>query len=472
MRNTRTPREQLEVFRSLLKGEQFPRTSPLFERIVVWAKNFPGDLNEQDKKELLLLIQRSFNLTEDELRAALAGVPEIVRDSPTTEEADISLMAFVPNGGYLHDYIRYTQHSEAPLAYHIFCALVGVGATINRRVWFDMGYFRLFCNLGVILIGPSGLKKTTASDIIVSMLQELELTKIYSEKLTPEALVEAMRDMAQGLIYAPEMSVFLGKARYMEGIVPLITRFMDCPDRWSSETIMRSKTYLHDVAISVLMCSTPDWFVSNTPEDLFGGGFFARSIHVVQEDTSRCESKPKPGDPTLRTKLIIQLAALHELTGEMIMSPECDEYYDRWYRESKKDWKNPENELLATYFQRKGVHTIRIAMNLHLSEHGTLIMCLPCFKRALGLVEWTEKLLPSMLRKMFKTAQGAEQDYVRRAIAGAKGGVIDHSILVRKVQYRMNAQQLRAHVLSLKEGRIVEERHDKLQHVYVLCRED
>ena len=77
-----------------------------------------------------------------------------------------------------------------------------------------------------------------------------------------------------------------------------------------------------------------------------------------------------------------------------------------------------------------------------------------------------------MLRKMFKTAQGAEQDYVRRAIAGAKGGVIDHSILVRKVQYRMNAQQLRAHVLSLKEGRIVEERHDKLQHVYVLCRED
>jgi len=413
------------------------------------------------------LICQAFELTRAELAEELLGGPvKKEKEGPSAQEIEDELWRMIPNGGYCYRYAEFTRHSEAPLAYHLFCSLVGVGATINRRVWFEMGYFRIFCNLSIVLIGPSGLKKTTASDIVVGMLQELELTKIYSEKLTPEALIEAMRDMAQGLVYAPEMSVFLGKARYMEGIIPLITRFMDCPSKWSSGTIMRSTTFLTDVAISCLMCTTPDWFVSNTPADTFGGGFVARNILVVQEDSPRVEPIPRPGDPKLRGQLIADLGFLHSFEGEMVMEHRCDKAYRQWYVEQKEVWKNPESEIMATYYQRKPGHVIRIAMCLHIAEHRTLMMCEGCFMRAVKIVDWTEKFLPPMLKKMFKTQAGAEQELVLRTIRSV-GGVIDHSDLLRKVQYQMNAGQLRSILMSLKDAKQIEERKDNLQHIYI-----
>ena len=469
MTTTRLGREQLEEFKALLQGERFRKESPLFRKATTWLANFPGDMSEGEKDDLTSLIKRVFDVDDNELRTALAGIEPDTESEGGLDPAAIEseLWVLIPKGGFLEDYADYTKHSEAPLAYHVFCSLLGVGCTVNRRVYLDMGYYKLFPNLGIILLGPSGkVKKTTAANVIVSMLQELDLIKIYSEKLTPEALVEAMHDMAQGLIYAPELSVFLGKQKYMEGIIPLITRFMDCPDVWSSETIMRKKTILQNIAISCLMCSTPDWFVRNTPADMFGGGFFARNIIVIQEVTPRIESRPRIGDKKQRDRLMIELARIHELEGEIDFDTHCEKYYDDWYRAEKKDWKDAENELLSSYYQRKPDHVIRIALCIHIAQCKNLTLCTRCFSEALAIMNWTEKFLPPMLRKMFKTQAGADHEFILNIISSA-GGIIDHSDLIRKVQHRMNAPQLRSILASLKDYNLVEERRGKLQHVYI-----
>jgi hypothetical protein len=465
-----TTREQLALFKDFLRDKLLNREHPLFEYAIKWVRNFPGGMNEKDRNELREIICHTFDLSHEGLLSALNGDIDIApSDAYDPRQAERDLWNLVPKGGFLDRYLTFTEHSEAPLAYHLFCALVGIGVTVNRRVWFNMGYYKVYPNLGVILLGPSGIKKTTAANIIIDMLQFLELSKIYSEKLTPEQLVEAMKEHAQGLIYAPEMAVFLGRQRYMEGIVPLITRFMDCPDVWSSETIGRGKTTLHDVAISSLMCSTADWFINNTDESVVGGGFIARNILVVQEDSPRSEPIPRPGDPKLRERIIYEISQVHETQGEIAFDRSALDAYQTWYAAHKRVTRNAEHEILATYYQRKPDHAKRVAIAIHLVEHGTLSLCMQCFTRAVEILDWIERFIPGLLRQMFKTSSGHQADLVLQAIRNA-GGVIDHSELLRRVQHRLNASEIKPVIGSLKDSGVIAEHVDKLQHVYIIQR--
>ena len=213
---SRTQLEQLETLKLLLQQKKFKRDSEAFAATIEWVKNFPQSLKMFEKEHLRLLVCDAFSLTQEELDG------EIVRaggtngngshakrgpDSQTARRLEMELDALLPRGGFLRRYVDYTSHSEAPLAYHTFSALCAVGCIINRRVWFNMGYYKLYPTLGIIILGPSGIKKTSATNIAIDLLQQTGLVKVYSEKLTPEALIDSMRgDEAVGLIYAPEMT--------------------------------------------------------------------------------------------------------------------------------------------------------------------------------------------------------------------------------------------------------------------------
>lgn len=472
----RSAQEQLETFKRLLEGRKFERDHQMFPAVVDFVRKLPEEVAQPERVSLRKIICETFSMSEDDLNAALAESSVLVEEDgeegssskdPWADEKELDLL--LPRNGYFRRYVEFTRNSEAPLVYHFYCAMVGLAATLNRRIYYDMGYYKIFPPMGIIILGPSGIKKTSAANIVVDIMAELGLTKIYSEKLTPEALIEAMKgENANGLVYAPEMAVFLSKQRYMEGIIPLLTRFMDCPDKWESGTIMRGNHVLRNVAITALMCSTLDWFISNTPEDTFGGGFVARNILVVQNNCPRVQPIPRPGDPKQRDHLIQELAYIHSaFEGEMTRSLSCYRRYEEWYREQKETNKHPEHDLLATYYQRKPDHVQRLAMCLHVAEHGDLTLCVECFDRACRILEWTERYLPGMLRQMFKTSMGADQELVIRAIR-SEGGVIDHSRLIRKLGYRMNAQQVRTILGSLKEQEVVEEFRNNLGRLYKL----
>jgi hypothetical protein len=463
-----TPREQLQKFKTLLQERSWGRNDKIFAAALdflrVRAQNL--DITDEDRAGLRVVFKTAFEMNEEDLRRELSNAGNGKSTSAEVAVAEVldqerNLEGILPRAGFLRRYVDYTSHSEAPLAYHTFSALCALGSVLNRRVWLDMGYYRVFPVLGIIILGPSGIKKTSATNIAVDLLHSLGTVKIYSEKLTPEALIDAMKGDATGLLYAPEMTVFLNKVRYNEGMIQLITRFMDCPDFWESGTIMRGKHALRNIAISSLMCSTSDWFIRSTPEDSFGGGFIARNLLIVQESSTRCEPIPRPGDPSERDRLVYELAFIRNLEGEIEFSQAALRRYDDWYRgDHQLESKAPEHELLATYYQRKSDHIKRIAICFHLAEHADLRLCLDCFNRALLLLNWTEQFIPGLLEQMFRSSVGAEQDQVLRTIKSV--GVIDHTDLIRRLSYRMNAQQVRAICGSLKEAKLIEEFNDPL----------
>ena len=474
---------QILQFRQLLEGRYLTKDNKIFPAVLEWLKQYPGKLSPDEIRDIRHLICRSFQMTDTELDQELSHTKEneAETDTKSYRQIETELDAITPKSGFIRDYVEFTKNIESPFAFHLYSAFVGVGAVVNRQCYINMGgQFRIYPTLGVMILGPSGVKKTTATDIIVGMIQETELTRVYSEHLTPEALIEAMKgeNGATGIVYAPEMSVFLGKQRYMEGIVPLLTRFMDCPTTWSSGTILRGNATLHNVGISCLFCSTPDWFVKNTPADTFGGGFIARNVLIVQNGSPRIFPIPTPMQDAARGRLLEELIFLHSLEGEMSFDAnvyhlngtgkETGVYVD-WYNDFKTVSKALlAHPLLATYFERKPTHMLRLAMVLHLAEHQNLQICRNCFETAIKISDYMESFLPELMQQMFKTNVGEDNEAVLTAIKKA-GGSITHTNIIRKMQYRMKAQQTKEILASLKESEQIEELRDNLSHRYILA---
>lgn len=477
----RSPRQQLDTFRGLIAGRTLDRKSPTFGAALQWMKTYPGELSQEELLEFRQLVCSCWQIGQVDLDDALAqknpdnfeplrGYRYTPAELQRARDDEAELDSLVPASGFFRDYIRYTMESEAPMLYHFFTGVAGLAATINRRCGFDMGpTTKIYPPLGVMLLGPSGIKKTSSSDIMVNILTDMQVVPIYSEKVTPEALVDGMKKgQAVGLIYAPELSVFLGKQSYMEGIVPLLTRLMDSPDKWTTATISRGETTLTNIALTSLMCSTSDWFVSNTPADMFGGGFIARNLLIHQTISPRIIPIPRTRDEKLRQEIINKMLDMHVLMGEMAFTPSAMKYYEDFYYQNKLE--KPEHEMLEAYHQRKGSHAIRLAMLLHISTHGTMEICLECFERSLAILKFTERFLPPLLKGMFRTEAGLETDKVLRVISGFNAP-IPHSTLVRKLQYAMNAAQVKKVLAALKESGDVKENSSKFSHTYEIKEE-
>ncbi|MDE1767327.1 MAG: hypothetical protein KGI27_13800 [Thaumarchaeota archaeon] len=103
-------------------------------------------------------------------------------------------------------------------------AFSALGAAIGRGVYFAHDVHTLFPMLNILLIGPSGIGKTTSlelgSGLIRSSPELLEHTPVILGKATPEKLHEDLVAAPKSIIFAEELAAFFNKQKYMEGMIP------------------------------------------------------------------------------------------------------------------------------------------------------------------------------------------------------------------------------------------------------------
>lgn len=433
-------------------------TEEVREKILGWVRDLPP---EGRPPQLLEAIVKKLKLNNDELGEQLKRKPK--------QEFD----ELVPQSGWLRDYITYTKNTEPPTVFHFFAGMSAIGSQLARNVFFDMGAYQIFANLCVVIVAPSGrCKKTSACNLAMGLYRAVG-GHILADKVTPEALISSFQDRssATGLIYAPELAVFLGKQKYNEGMVPLLTALFDCPKEWSSTTIMRGESHLHNVAISFLVCSTMDWLQNAIPRDAFGGGFMSRLLFVVQNDTPRCFPHPPTMDQGLNHKLKSRLFAYGRLRGNFTITKEADDWYDSWYRSLRSTI--AAEKQFAGYVERKPDHLHRIAIILTVAEldddkQYKLELTLPKMKEALAILNWIEDYLPAAFSEMSQTVMGEESQRLLKQLRAA-GGVLGHSEWLQKNTHRMNNLQFKSAVSTLREAKLAD--WDAVKRVYYLTPE-
>jgi hypothetical protein len=362
---------------------------------------------------------------------------------------------------WISTYLKYTEEQESPTAFHQWTAITILGATLGRRVWINRGYYTIYPNLFTIVVaGSAKCKKSTSTGIGVNLLKNIKKPPmIFSQKMTNEALIQALVEssdngICEGLVYASELSVFMGSEAYKTGLIPTLTDLYDSPKNWSYRTRGRGVEEMENVTISILAGSTKEWLKASIPQESIGGGFTSRIIFVYQSMPRRANLFPVVNSESniLRDKLIEDLNYIRLICGEMKFTDDAKRVASEWYEKELYVQRDPKVE---GYFARKHDTMFKVAMILSASESDSLLIEERHIKKALLVMEQNEADLANIMSSV-----------VTEKVGDAIGKVLDmirlekriyHQDLLKKCWKFTTAEVLYSYIKTLIEGGEIKE---------------
>lgn len=312
---------------------------------------------------------------------------------------------------FLRHYRDYVAQTEAHPTYHTYSALVALAAIIGRRVWVPMGDWDIFPNLYVILVGPSGNRKTSAMTPAKDLLRELGLP-FSAECVTKEKLVLdvkaaecSIKDMPEEYaayrVYSPmtcmvtELSEFLGAGGL--GMINFLVTIYD-QKYYDIRTKNKGDSMIVGPYVSVLACTTPDWITIYLRQDIISGGFSRRAIFVFESDKGTRIPRPMKTPQTIQAwrDLVVYAKTLSSVKGPFKWEPEATEFFDHWYM----NLKTPTDPMTAGYYESKHVQLLKIAMLFALSESRDLVLTKRHLEHSLEMLALAETNMPRVFAGM------------------------------------------------------------------------
>lgn len=341
---------------------------------------------------------------------------------------------------WISGYIKYTERSEPPLAYHTWIAISMIAGALQRKVSLQWGFERIYPNMYIILVGPSGrARKGLALGIGKSLLADVSGVLMTSENATREALIRAMKGavgnfmLPNGQIqqhcsitcFSEELSVFLGQGDVK--FLASLTDWYDSKDSWTYETKGSGKDHLQGLCFNLMGATAPDWLQSMLPQEAVGGGFTSRVIFVVEDHKKQTVPKHEitKEEAYIKEALIADLNRINNLTGEFTFAPDGEQAYVEWYtkydEQLTKGQYPVEDSRFAGYAERRATHIRKLMMIMSASRGSDLLITADDFRRA-------DRILKSCELKMSRTFGGLGQakyanvtervmDYIRAAHA-------------------------------------------------------
>jgi hypothetical protein len=342
-------------------------------------------------------------------------------------------------------YMAYTAQSRAPDEYHLWTALSAIAGAIRRKAFFDMDYFLLYPNLYVVLVGPPGrCKKSTAMRIGRGMLAQVPGVFFSTDSITRERLIQDLtQSLADGhssmTAYSSEFASLLTSSGM--DMVVFLTDIYDSPDEWSHKTKMGGTNKIKAPYLNMEGATTPDWIARSLPLDTVGIGLTARIIFVYQDTPRIREPFPKltKEQKELREILIKDLTKISLISGQYTFDKDGLDYYTAWdLADQKRDMTG--DPRLSGYFERKGMHLLKVAMLVAASQRDDLVLTKPDLERAIELLGHIEPMMTKTFEAVGKNPLTLDLAQVA-AVVLAKPGV-DYGDLLRMFKHSLRKEEM------------------------------
>jgi len=273
--------------------------------------------------------------------------------------------------------------SEPPRSYILFSAMTMFGAALGRRVWVKKDVHTLWPMLNLLLIGPSGIGKSTSVHMGLGLMEDphtsipaTERPQIIKGKATREKLHEDLVVEPHAIIVASELANFFSKEKYMEGMIPYVTQLLDYEPEVSVRTKSGSLQTVRTPSVTIVGGSTVEWLQDQLPNTATSGGFLARFL-IVKEDhkfqrVADPESLLTPKQwaelEVQRQKVFNEFRYLVEQYKGRIPYADysASDAYTLWYMTHL-----PETGILSPFAARAGEFVTRMSMLLALSRGHT-----------------------------------------------------------------------------------------------------
>lgn len=332
---------------------------------------------------------------------------------------------------------------ESPLIFHRWVGLWLASNAIQRRVWVPLHGEPIYCNLYIMLVGPSGrVQKSTVADHGVKLLDNLDVV-VMQDRVTRAYLSSYLSEASARLgascisIYAPELRTALNEMTIAEGIMEILTRAYDCPRKLEYRLKSGGVLSATDVWVSLLACSTPQWLTVGMSRDEVGGGFAGRIVMLYGD----VPHQRLPYSPTLRQTgqsaravVVNRLLAMQKLTGEMTVTEAAGRIWDK-FREENDRTILEKDARVQPFCDRLHIHVLKVAALRSLTQRDDMTIDADDMLFAIAMLEEAEDHIIPCLQSVSPSKAVALGDVVLD-IMRKMGGMATRTDLMRKLYGR------------------------------------
>lgn len=386
---------------------------------------------------------------------------------------------------FLDLWVRYAGVSEVPPQFVYFAGVSLLAATVADRVWLlrDAGGTKIYPNLYVFLIGPSGSGKERAITAAAQFAADFPSMGLYaSTGVTKQYLIDHIRGQSS-LVYlvTEELGMSIPSKELGRELIKFMTgHYIPSLVPMQEGTRTHGNKVLPPHCLNWLAGTTDEWLLQAVEKDAILGGFFARVLGVRgrRTGTTRCANITYPPDrDVIARHLQLRVEMYTTLKAQFIKSYEAMVYYNQWY-EDYETRPTPTDPLLEAAFNRSDEMVHRLALILKLASmedipgYFTDIQIeRPFFEEAVRLWESLMKGVPETVRRAVSTRESGDSDTIEEIVR--LGRTIDHSSLLRKARnHGMNAERVKRALETLIQDEsivpdVIEVGRGKTKRVYV-----
>lgn len=327
---------------------------------------------------------------------------------------------------WIKGYAEFTAESDSPQAFHLWCCLGTIAGAAQRKIFMETAYFPVHSNMYVILVSPPGRgKKTAALRTSKSILREVTPeVNFATESGSFEGIVELFLQITnpshQSLsLYSMELGSIMGTNPAM--MVDFLCDIYDGNPDWARSTVKHGKKTIKKPWLNIMTGTTPRWLGEHLGLIALEGGLIARCIITYSEELILENPWPEfnPKLKKLHEALIHDLSIIATLGGEVVFDGGKDgdarKWYDAWYKD-KSRYPSVSDPRTASYFDRKHIHLLKVAMALALSYKNDLVLTLEDLLRAKALLDATEPGMRLAMNAVGKNEASVETFHILQQI--------------------------------------------------------
>jgi len=367
---------------------------------------------------------------------------------------------------WLLAYLAYTHESKSPEIFHLWTGISIIAGALQRKVWFDMAYYKLYPHHYIVLVSPPGrCAKTTAMAIGRSMTKKVDYYPFAVESTSREKLIKSMsQSLKNGQsvlnVHAGEFASFF--ATSAEKMLVFLTDIYSAQETWAHETISGQLSEIRGPFLNLLAATTPDSLERDVAVAAVGVGLTSRIIFVY-EDTPRTQPwRPKLSDSqrALGQLLMSDLAHIATLQGEFAITPEFDDAFQAWEDQHTVEFNTTDSPLLDDYFERKSDHLKKLCMVISAAYKDELVLTKHDLDLALTTLAQAEQRMSSVFsgvgkNPLIRDINDVLVDFLSSPAGFTRGEIalrFSHSLRLEEVDEVLTTLQVRGQII-LRDGR-------------------
>jgi hypothetical protein len=331
--------------------------------------------------------------------------------------------------------------TEASDVTHFAAFWTAAAARLRRRCRFPYG-MDLFPNVYLVVFGPTGDRKTTATRGALSLLPDGVPVKVLHGVGSGEGLGDWLSAESavsvSHLLLLEELSELLARGKWDGAtLLSFLTHVFDCPNRYELK-FRKNPLNLTEPTLSFLACTTPALFWQHMREVDVHGGFGNRLLYLTGPVKEPIALPTKPDFHRLR-EAHTALARLDTLTPrEVALSPQGRALWAEFYAA----WRKTELDQLAkAATERVPAYCLKLAMTYAALEGTLPTVTAEQLRAALVVGHYATKcaeLLMSHNRQA--SAQGRCEHIIRRVLQ-ERTGWLSRRQLWQRVSGRFDSWQ-------------------------------